>query len=365
MTTSITKPELCYLNTMTSLEKNSAAPMNIMQGTPFLDTIMQSRFTDGWMEGDAARLAGKAAPTLPSVNPGINLRRKYYTYEKPYCESDTDETCKPNICAGGTVTDEQTGYLATDIDQCVSETWSITKAEFLQLAETPSERRATMLRRKAWNLKKKLNRFAITQVYAALSDYFDGNPSIGGTTKNVTILKSDGKIAPVGMSRVYQEYTDVGFTGDFVIFGGRTLSTFYNTNRWQISPEGRLGTDLSDGSLPFVYDPIFDEIFQTLEANTLSHGVSIPVGSFALDFYNMYTGEMVDVFEDKLSTTLEIDGLTYDYQLYYDKCEQKWTEQLSLNWGYLTIPDAAYCNGIGLIKHWTFSCGDIDCDSFC
>lgn len=368
MTVAQTKPEMCYANTWVSLERNPASPRNILEGTQLLDTLMQNRFTSPWQQVDdmsAPAIAGKAKPSLPSVNPGTNLMRKYYMYEKPYCETDIDDTCAPDICVAADLTEEQTSYLSSDIDQCVSDTWTVDEAQFDNLNETPSERRADMLRRKAYNLKLKANKIVTQQLYAAVSDYSDGTASIGATTKHVNIISSDMKISPVAMAKIAGEYRRENFDGQYVIFGGHTLADFYNVNRWERSPEGRIGTDLNDSSLPFIFDLNFDKTLQVLEADTKSHGISVPIGSFAIDFWNEFTGYKVKSFEDMIKTTIVIDGMTYDYALYYDKCKGTYTEQLKLHFGFLSFPDADYCNGRALIKHWTFGCGDSDCDTFC
>jgi hypothetical protein len=365
MLNDILKPELCFMNSLKALENNPAAPVNILEGTPFLDTIMQNRFMAPWMEVDSAQFAGKAAASLPSVNPGINLRRKYYSYEKPWCETPVDTTCAPNICEAAPLTEETTGYLASDIDQCISETWSVEESQFDNLNETPNARRAEMLRRKAWNIRQKVNKISLQQLYASLSDYSDGTASIGATTKRVNIITSDMKVSPVGLAKIAGEYRRESFQGDYVIFGGHTLADFWQVRRWQMSPEGRLGSDLADGSLPFIYDAAFDPTFQTLEADNASHGVTVPIGSFAIDFWNEFTGYKIKSFEDFIKTTIEIDGVLFDYSLFYDKCNGKYTEQLKLHFGFLALPDSIYCSGRALIKHWEFGCGDVDCDTLC
>lgn len=367
----IMKPELCYMNTVASLRNNPSSPMSVMKGTQFLDTIIQSRFMAPWqrMEDNmASQLAGKAKPSLPSVNPGINMARKYYMYDKPYCETDTDATCAPNICTVASLTDEQVGYLATDIDQCISETWSVRKDQFDNLNETPSERRAEMIRRKAWNIKQKVNKAMIAQLYASVSDYSDENPSIGLTTKHLNIISAGTSrvdVNPVAMAKIAKEYRSEGFNGDYVIFGGESLADYFLVREWRMSDEGRVGADAKAANLPFIYDNSFDTVFQGLEGDLKSHGVTVPIGSFAIDFWNEYTGYKVENFDDFIKTTIEIDGLVYDYALRYDKCDSTWTEQLKLHYGYLSIPDALYCNGRALIKHWTFGCGDVDCDTIC
>ena len=44
MTVNQTKPEMCYANTWKSLESNPAAPINILQGTQLLDSLMQNNY---------------------------------------------------------------------------------------------------------------------------------------------------------------------------------------------------------------------------------------------------------------------------------------------------------------------------------
>jgi hypothetical protein len=338
--------------------------MNIKEGTPFLDVLLGDMFTRPWSVSTDAN-AGKAAPTIPSLNPGLNLARKYWSYEKPYCESALVDCGVDALCDTGTPTVETTGYIYSDINKCKTEKWTIGAEEFVNLCEGPAERRADYLRRKAWNIKQKVNRDAIETLYLAIANYNDGLPSIGAGTRNVTILSSKGDISPVGLQKIESEYDDIGYMGGYKIFGGKVLSTFYGVDKWRLSPEGRLGTELNSDSLPFIYDKEFDKVFQTLEGNAFSHAVTVPFGSYGIHFWNKYTGVFETNTPTLLTTTLEIDGLLYDYSVKYDECLFQWTETLTLRYGFLGIPDSAYCNGIGLIKHWNIGCGDIDCDSFC
>lgn len=355
---STTKPELCCLNTILSLE-NNAAPINIANKSHVLDRLLSDDYRSAWEETNDPEAPGKAAPSLPSLNVGINKVRKYFKYEKPLCDTEVD-TEVPNICEITEATEETTGYIAIDIDKVAVKSWKVELSEFDNLCEGPSERRADKLRRAAYAIRQNANAVIIQALYTLINKYANGDNGLTDV-RNLNLITDKGDINPVAMAMVDREYRESLFSGDYVLCGGKGLGDYFSVKKYRLSPEGKVGVMSDIVEFPFIYDPIFDTIFQGLADDELSHAVAIPIGSMYIDTWNEYTGYKEISMPDFLQTTIEIDGLLYDYALSFDKCHTKYTEMLKLHYGIGAIPDAAYCNGNGLIRHWTVGCGSPGC----
>lgn len=158
------------------------------------------------------------------------------------------------------------------------------------------------------------------------------------------------------------EYQQAGFQGDKFIVGGETLGKYFFTNMYGTNPNNPAQFENLD-ALPFIYDPAFDTQFQALASDSDSHGLSVPVGGMHFQEWFLNTGDQKLTLEDRVSTTMEIDGMEYDVDIYLDKCDKVWKVQLKKIYGVGHIPDAAYCDGNGLITHWLFKCGDFACNN--
>ncbi len=352
-----TKPELCCLNTILSLENNPAAPVNIKKQTNTLDRLISDDFLNAWELTEDPSVPAKNPPSLPSGNAGDNKVRRYYKYEKPFCDESV-ESVSDDICTVTGLTNDPTGYIAVDINKSASKSWVVSIAEFNELCEAPSVRRADKIRRAAYALKVDANKKIITALYGLINDYANGDNGLTAV-RSLNILTNEAKLNPVEMSKVAQEYRDSLYNDDYVMIGGNELAKWYDVMMWQLSPEGRVGIDPIN--FPFIYDQAFDGIFQGLAADTDSHAVTIPIGGVFVDIWNEFTGYKELSDPNYVFTTIEIDGILYDYSMKFDECDKNWKEMLTLHFGIGGIPAAAYCSGNGLIRHWELGCAAATC----
>lgn len=354
-----TKPELAYLQTLKSLKSNPAQPLNIKQDPIVFKRLMERDMKAAWELTTDPSVPGKNPPSLPSANPGINKVRRFYKYEKPYCDEDVDD-CTTKICDVDGSTEETTGYLAMDINMCASKSWTVGVDEFNSLLENPSERRADKIRRAAYALQVDANRKTIQNLYSHVSDYADGTSGLTAT-KTVTIISDKGDVLPVGMSKIKREYRESRFNGNHVIFGGEVAAQYFDVREMRLSPEGKEGLSGSMSNLPFLYDYELDIQLQALAADTASHGLVVPVGSYFVDTWNEFEGYKRMIDDNYVYTTMIIDGVKYDYSMVFDHCDKVWKEMLTLHYGLGGIPDEVYCDGNGLIRHFIMGCGPADC----
>lgn len=360
----ISKPELALQQILVGLNNNPAAPINIKKDPMVIDRLLGADFKAAWeilTPTEAAMLAGKAKPTLRSVNSGINKVRKLFKYELPMCDEEVGD-CSTVICDVSATTSEQYGYLEVGIDQCSSMSWKLNPSELANLTESVAERRAQYLRRKAHSLKVAANRAIISQLYTLVSDYADGTDAMT-TPKALTLISDKGDILPVGKAKIDKEYRQSLFKGEYVIFGGETIADYFSVKGYRLSPEGKMGVSDAMADLPFVYDSDFDSLIQEAAEDELSHAIIVPIGSVILDTWVQNTGDMYMNTPTRLSTVLTIDGIQYDYDLYIDECTKDIMEKLTLNYGMGSLPDSIYCDENGLIRHYTVQCGPFECET--
>ena len=356
----ISKPELALLQTVSSLAQNPAAPINIKKDPTTLRRLLQNDFLSAWQLTNDPSVPGKAQPTRPAVNAGINKVRHFYEYEKPYCDEDVDD-CTTNICDVSDTTEEQKGYLAVDVTNCASRSWKTGVDDFINLTETASQRRADYMRRMAYAILTDANKKIIEDLYASASSYSNSVNS-QTTPVNLPIISDKGDILPVAFAKIKAEYRKERFNGNFVTFGGETLATYFDVRDLRLSPEGKMGAMADLMNMPFIYDSVFDETIQAAAVDSLSHLLTVPVGSYFVRLWNENTGEKNMIDANYAYTTMLIDGIPFDYSLKFDECDRVWKEMLTLHYGLGAIPDSIYCAGRGMIKHWTASCGTVDCD---
>jgi hypothetical protein len=356
----ISKPELALLQTVRSLAANPAAPMNIKKDPTTLMRMLQPDMQAPWQLRNADEVAGKAKPSRPAVNAGINKVRRFYEYTAGYCD-ETVENIGTSVCEADNATSENKGYLAVDIALGHAKSWVTGLNDFDNLLETPTQRRADTLRRAAYAILTEANKTVVTNLYSSISAYNDGTTA----AKVLPIIKTNGDINPVAFSRIRKEYRKERFKGDFVVIGGDTVADYFDVRELRLSPEGKMGTMANLADMPMIYDSVFDEVFQEAAEDELSHGITVPVGSFFVDIWNEYRGDKQIANPDFLQTTIMIDGVMFDYTMNFDKCAAggpAWQEKLELKYGLGWLPDSVYCSTRGLIKQWIFSCGDHDCE---
>lgn len=352
-----TQPMLFCMQAITSLDKHVAAPMNIMEEPAALKRLLQADNASNWSTLNTVETPGKPLNSDVETPDGV---RVFMNYTKPYCAGGTS-SIGTNVCDATGSTLDENGYLELTINKAAERHWVVTNAEFNELCEKPSERMAAVLRRKAYEIKMEINAAVIAEMYAIINAYKDGTNGKGANTKTATIINQDGNIIPAGMVKIDREYMQAGYNGKKLIFGGTSLADYYLTKAYQGGGANMTGTGDPFANMPFIYDNSFDSVFQTLEGDTNSHGLSMALGGlFVKEHYRNVDYNKVNL-PNRLATTMLIDGMEFDYDMYFDECALTWKIQIKKRYGFASIPAAAYCNSQGLNFHWIFECGTMDC----
>lgn len=355
-----TKPEaylLACLQCLADGNGNPSAPNKIQENTAFLDTVLSERNARHWRDFQCS-FPGKSRPgagAFPKV---------YATYEKPECGEECADLSTFGPCTDNTTTTEEyNNYLELEVNDSCGLEWRVTKEEFRQTCEGRDARIAETLRRKANAIKRNLNAKGLAAFLENAGNYPSGDSSLTDTA-TVTVISNAGNIIPAGFAKIKANYRKNKYKGDLITIGGDTLATYYDVKAYQGGGQNATGNVDPLPSSKFVFDDNLDSIIQDVTGDsTSSYGITMPEGAFGVYTWNEYTGDFQENFETHLETTIDIDGLTYDYYVKYSPCGKFWDIGLKLHFCWLCIPDDQYCNGEGFKWLWKFDCGEFECDS--
>jgi hypothetical protein len=218
-------------------------------------------------------------------------------------------------------------------------------------------------------MRREINVDMINEMYTTASAYPSGDASTGGTTASVMVTTADGNILPAGYAKMRGTYRAAQYYGDIMTVGGESLATYFDLKRFQGASQNynqAAGSPLVDPMMEsnFAYDIAFDQIVQGLQGDTDSYGFTWPVGALGYFEYFENLGIKAKSFEDHIRTTIEIDGMMFDYSVHYDKCTSVWQVLLKKSYALPKIPDTEYCNNQGFNYLWQFDCGDPSCATF-
>jgi hypothetical protein len=341
-----------------SLDNNPQAPTNIKEHTGVLDALRSPRNRNAFEQivVQPSQFAGKAIPAQG------NLPKVEVVFEAPNCDTDgrVVDGCAGDPCADKPVVQDIKQYRGIDITRGKLINGQFAKEDLAQLCETPSERLATYIRRDAELLKRAINADLIDAMEPLFGNYSDGASS-ATTPKTLNIINPDGHVNRAVWALLMSEFRKQYWSGDVMHVGGDLLNVFMDVARkGGIGAQG-IGADaVTDDMMHFD-----DFELDTHYGDALSHLWTWAAGQFQFLEAYKYIGYCEEFFEDFTKTTIEIDGITYDYSLYYDKCNSLWKYELSLCYDLFCIDDwYTPCYDFNRKLHWVIGCGETDCTQF-
>ena len=361
-TDALSRPEIFCLVAQQSIDNKAFAPINLMKGTQFYDKIRQQTATYWSAEQDAVFNPGKGRPGEGGLYP-----RVFLTYTKPDCDKG-ESNCDINLCDGvedAPTTDDQAALELT-IDNCASRVFTLTKAEFRALCESPNQRLASKYSQYAKQIVKEINEGMLTATHGDMGAYKDGVASVGDTTIDLPIITPDGCVNPVAYAKVKSIFRKKSWRGDVCLVGGDMLATYFDVQQMGGFAKGvDSGADLNafQNSFGLIYDEYVDDVYNELEGSMGSHLLAFPEGAYGLFEWYEHTGDCAENYEDLIRNVITIDGVRFDHTLYYDKKCQKWTIILKKWWCLGCIPDTEYCDTNGYKLHFNATCGTMSCDT--
>lgn len=347
-----TAADFC-LQCVNSLDVHPVAPNKIKGSNGLLDKLDMARGM--WDMVDCTFEGKKVAGGSDNNYPKVTLR-----YTEPVCDAAGADDCTDTVCSEGSATTSTDKYLSMVVDDCVTEKIEITIDEFDELCESPKERWAEYLMRKHIQMRRRKSKKILTSIYGVLSDYPSGAASTGLTTEEIPVINTDGTINNSGFAKMYSSYRAVNWEADDVtIIGGNTMASYYDIAK--LKAGGSIDRD-EKLNLNFAYESQLDSVFQALEADSASHGLSFPTGAFGVIDAQENTGYRRFNLPHYIADTINIGGTVYDMWVRFVECASPhWTILLKNRFTLASIPDTAYCDG-GMNWHWKFACGDWTCD---
>ena len=354
----------CCINLQVALDNlvpNNVNPGRIMKEKGFLGSLLSERNTRGFdQEIVSSAFRGKGRPTAGQA-PKVEVK-----YLKPRC--NTSATTVGGLCTVGAATPDPYGYLQPEVTLVRSQSGSFSKADFERICETPQERLAIDLQLAAEDLNNDMNSALIALAAGQLGNYSNGTDS-STTPYTINILNPAGYANAAAFSSVSSEFRKMHTREKPIMVGGDILSQYL-----EVRASGGLGANAIgavEGAGTSGYDIYADfEVdvqMQTLLADTDSHMIAYLPGSMQLLQWYRNVGEFEELGkEDYAETTLEINGITYDYTLNYDKCTKTWNWELFKHFDLWCIPDAAYapCYDFNGKLGFKLGCGNFDCTQY-
>lgn len=358
-----TTPTYCCLVLQQQLENimGSKAPGNIVQETGFLNALISPQNTTGFESVESNAFPGKGMPASGQARPQLEVR-----YLKPMCETTTNTVL--GLCGTQANSTDPYGYKRVEFrsDPIVAGV-RVTQADFDRICEGRDERITEVIRRKALGIRYEAERQLITRFYAQAGNYPGGaNSATSPITLPIMGVTDGGQpyANAASLMAIKSAYRRMHTQDAPIVVGDDALARHFDLRSMAgLGSNALFANPLDYGGITPVISLFLDDAVNTA-GGTGNHALSFLPGSVQLLTWNAYTGDREILGkEDYTKTTINIDGITYDYTINYDKCDDVWDIELSLNWELLNLTDeTSPCYDFNYLLHWDLNCGPTDCD---
>jgi hypothetical protein len=357
-----TTPAYCCIVLQQQLEDimGDKAPGQVVEETGMVNALTSPLNTTGFEVVNANGFPGKGIPTSGQLRPKIEIR-----FEKPICD-DVEEDDIQGLCGTGE-TFEPYAYKEFQINQDpLSRGFRIDQSDFDRICEGRDERITMLLRRTAISIRKKLEQKLIGLVYANAGNYPKGANSVTNPFSLPVVGVHQGQpyANPAALMPIKSAYRQMHTATPPIMVGGEGMARHFDLRSMSGLGSNALFANPTDfGGITPVYSTFVDEVINDISGNGVYSALTWLPGTVQLVTWNKYTGERVMAKEDYAKTTLNIDGILYDYTINYDKCDDVWFLELSLHYDLLNLTnEMAPCFDFNYILNWELECGDSTCD---
>lgn len=373
MAVAASSPEKCCLFLQQSLDAIGGEndPASIREQFGALMALKSARNTQGFTAVESQAFPGKARPQAGGG--AANRPRLEIEYVKPV--NRTAATSKLGLCGDQAASTDPYAYLDVTVDNLFALGGDFTKSDFDELCHGPSERLAIDVRNAAHDILRAENDQIITEMYAVMGNYVDGTDSGAALTqKAIPLINGAGHVNPAGMAAVKSQFRRMHTSTPPIVVGGDILGIWMDTRMMGGLGANAIAADQNPATIvagaDIYLDYQLDPVIQAIETDSLSRILAWTPGSMQLLEWFDYVGYKEEVGkEDYIETTIEIDGFTFDWSLYYDKCTHTWAYELSRTTDLFFIPDVAFA-GDTTVWDWNrrlafqVSCGDFACGNY-
>lgn len=328
--------------------------------------------------------AGFDIPDVNNLPDNVNLSTSAETgcyevqigYTPKHCE-DPDSVeefelgdCDTSAaCEQGEKKGPRKKFLKFEINKGFRKKGSIAECDFecLCTGETPSQALLQNIQDDAYDIEVRKNNYALEQYVAQAGNYSNGDASNScDTIKDLPMFNftADGKscIHHAGFAAIMRNARKSKYQGTYKYFGGEVAADWNNLKPLATADNG----GQVNYNFDFTYDSCIDAITDPLICDDgSSYLLALAPGAFQIVEYVKNKGNRKKTFEDFRKATIDVGGVTYDFYLYYDKCNDCWTYTLESRFALCCIPNSIYCNPDNAHKLiFKQTCGAWDCPSF-
>lgn len=286
------------------------------------------------------------------------------TYLAPDC-ADADDGFA-DVCVEGTFTNNQ-ACLDVTVDLYKSVKGTMSREDFNCLCNNPpvgvenygtvAGNQVYQFRNAAKKIIRSTNTALIDLMGAEVGDFDDG--TTGATGKTLCLTNSNGGINLSEWVKINDELRLQRMGQDFIGIGGAAMANW--TDRYALQEGCCNDQGQRTGGLPnLYYDLDVDRFYDPTLAT--SHMIAWVPSSYQVIEWNRNTGDYDYIEGTEISTTIDIDGMTFDLNINY-VCGGTITWALGKGSDLFAIPQAAYgaCNDGNGRLHYVIDCCDATC----
>lgn len=357
-----TTPARCCIIVQQELENimGSTAPGSIMEPTGMLNALLSPLNTNGFEAVAVDAFPGKGLPSN-GVKPKVEIR-----YKKPVC-GDADETA-PDVCTEGDNAEDPWGYQEFNIpaSNVLSKSFTVSQSQFDAICEGRDMTIAEHTRDIMKILRNSLEKKMISILHARAGNYVEGINSLTDPKTLLLYGVVDGQpyANPAAFLEVKSQYRRMYSDLAPIVVGGDALARYFDMrNMAGLGQQATFADPNNMGGLAPFTSLMMDSVLNP-ENEADNHLLSWLPGTAQLVTWNLNRGEREFLnHPNTVRTTMEYQGLTYDYTMHFDDCTLQWTITASIYYDLFSLPVALQgsCYNWNYILSWLADCGDSTC----
>lgn len=246
-------------------------------------------------------------------------------------------TSEQDVCAGGTEEPrfqdvvELTGFAGTRV-------MLFTEAELRKYCEQPSEVQTMRIAQHMSGLFRKINQILITKYNSNVGNFIAGVAA----GREIELLHYDGiteAAKPDGEVLLMEDMSDLGVTRPLVV-GAGIVSRYAKLAGIGCCNDYGQSVDQLSSAYDFYRDRDVDIILAGSE-----NVIAFAPGAVQMATYNKYRGEFRRVVENLFAHDTIVDpvtGITLDWKMKYDDCNELWRMAFFLNFDLFQLPDTLF-----------------------
>lgn len=348
--------DFCCITTQQMLSDITGAntPSNIVVETNgFLQAVMSEENTGGFEQVQSVSLTGKAAPSAGN-------RKLFLEYRQRNCDAvvtTAPAVCTPQVNTGNDILND-----TVNVTLFAGAGFRMQLEDFRQLCDEPNDRQQRLIVDKINMINDSINTQLITAFAAGFGNYADGVDS-GGAPVTLLPFNTSGQTNAQALNPLMYNHKRSGYSGAPMIVGDRLFDQYAMNARIFVNNDE--GYDQTRAGNPRIWS---DFKLSSTIGGGVEHAVTwVPGYVQMLEWYDYQPGTVYEMFKPDYSyTTIEFNGMTYDFAVEYSQCDKVWDIFIGKHFDLWKVPADAFnatCDQVsnGCLD-WLVDCGDLDCN---